>query len=1031
MPRSAKKKDQAPWHLPIACWEVLLFGEARVSRHRQRRSNATVADDSGVPVERGACTVYLMFLAQAQAQCNVLRTSRSVQEELQPDKILRGRDAFLLQYESIREGACLSDEMEYYGNHLILIGDDNVKPEDPPHCCFLLPELPENLGAAVLRICPEKYIALRDGMNKVSFEASTFRLEREVLPVGGPDVFLSRRKLEFAKWLDHSFPPSSHRNYADSFRPGPVTDSDLLGVERLAVFMPTDEWLDGTQGGLECLPPLEPGSQLLRPFSIGYVKGWRRSVAALIVMQGFKELDIDLDTLPRPIRASFGTIHGTAGEFQDAKQAVLTSRGITMSSTSVRKSPHCFNMLRQIQVLKNAKAMESAEVDWNSASNVAKAFAIGVKEATAVSCLTKVNPEVCELLRAAIRGMRPFLQHDVIAKECFNVGWSSGKISEFEAWRIQLTNTDELVALFVDRLIKDWDRQPVGLKKSWGYREAAQLHAVCGAFIHYTNVLKAKISEETYQAELPGLKEQFAGSFLDPELLHSLQSSVPPGDISSISVLRDIVKASEQRLSREAEQCNEELEKKLHEATLQHLKAKVEQDLELLRKRMPTKEAEAIESALDVKYVRDRQMQGSSWVQEWLQDKCKLNVSDEKGLEMVLAIVGLDTTLWPSNVKLLNDAVKITSNVLHMSAGNCAHIQLPLCHAATTHATTLKHIRNLQDLLLNAQLDISSEVALIFTKDDAARSDRRKTMQQRYCATTKQFRSESAWNNSKAVQVSHIPGLQLIKVTDMLGYDDVTKPTPGARVEQTLSQASRKGVACHTGILASYLDGMDLGPNDKLIFLDVIPNGCCEFAKACVEHNLAGKAPEIFYFGCLNKDQKDVVTSITERLYQFWDASKSAPPKTRQRQAQPQEQVALSVLAWDRGVPKWPSSLSDKFAVGTPQYLVLQDLKQQFEQLYPQSTTQPTAPENSAVPPRASGQCDFSIDEGRQPMDVHRVVDLAPVATDEIGERLAYVAGKGGRPSIIVTSAFEILLGNEDNAKITLDASELFGSLGS
>lgn len=47
MPRSAKKKDQAPWHLPIACWEVLLFGEARVSRHRQRRSNATVADDSG------------------------------------------------------------------------------------------------------------------------------------------------------------------------------------------------------------------------------------------------------------------------------------------------------------------------------------------------------------------------------------------------------------------------------------------------------------------------------------------------------------------------------------------------------------------------------------------------------------------------------------------------------------------------------------------------------------------------------------------------------------------------------------------------------------------------------------------------------------------------------------------------------------------------------------------------------------------------------------------------------------------------
>lgn len=40
------------------------------------------------------------------------------------------------------------------------------------------------------------------------------------------------------------------------------TDSDLAGVEKLAVFSPTHEWLDGKHGDLELLPPIEAGSFL-------------------------------------------------------------------------------------------------------------------------------------------------------------------------------------------------------------------------------------------------------------------------------------------------------------------------------------------------------------------------------------------------------------------------------------------------------------------------------------------------------------------------------------------------------------------------------------------------------------------------------------------------------------------------------------------------------------------------------------------------------------------------------------------------
>lgn len=83
--------------------------------------------------------------------------------------------------------------------------------------------------------------------------------------------------------------------------------------------------------------------------------------------------------------------------------------------------------------------------DWESASSVAKAFAIGPREAGAVSNLqSKVSSYVVRQLREAIqlRGMRPFVTHEAIAKSVFNRGYTSG-VGELEAWRHQLSNLDD------------------------------------------------------------------------------------------------------------------------------------------------------------------------------------------------------------------------------------------------------------------------------------------------------------------------------------------------------------------------------------------------------------------------------------------------------------------------------------------------------------------------------------------------------------------------------------------------------------
>lgn len=149
-------------------------------------------------------------------------------------------------------------------------------------------------------------------------------------------------------------------------------------------------------------------------------------------------------------------------------------------------------------------------------------------------------------------------------------------------------------------------------------------------------------------------------------------------------------------------------------------------------------------------------------------------------------MVSLDATLWPANAKMLSEAVKTLSNVLHMSSANLAHVQLPVHHAATSHSAIMNHARRLEDMLLNQQLDLQCGVTLLFCKDDSARSDKRKVTQQCHAVSTKQFRSDSVWNNSTVVQNGYIPNLQLIKVTEMVGYDEFSKPTPGARVEQRL-----------------------------------------------------------------------------------------------------------------------------------------------------------------------------------------------------------------------------------------------------
>ena len=80
--------------------------------------------------------------------------------------------------------------------------------------------------------------------------------------------------------------------------------------------------------------------------------------------------------------------------------------------------------------------------DWESAAKIATAFQIGKYEAQAVYNLKKVvHPSVLARLRQAVecRGMGKLLTHELLARDLFNPGYTSG-LGPLEQWREECRN---------------------------------------------------------------------------------------------------------------------------------------------------------------------------------------------------------------------------------------------------------------------------------------------------------------------------------------------------------------------------------------------------------------------------------------------------------------------------------------------------------------------------------------------------------------------------------------------------------------
>ena len=154
-------------------------------------------------------------------------------------------------------------------------------------------------------------------------------------------------------------------------------------------------------------------------------------------------------------------------------------------------------------------------------------------------------------------------------------------------------------------------------------------------------------------------------------------------------------------------------------------------------------------------------------------------------LRFVLGVV--DATVWPSSTQYMMDSVGFLQNVVSISNLSIGHVQLPLFHPATSMNTILKNTHRLQLALLNGDLDISSNVTLLFSKEGSRQGSDKRPLTQNCVAIS--AGKTCRWQECDALQSGVLGPLPLLKVSEMQGYDPESGQRPGAaaRLEQMLA----------------------------------------------------------------------------------------------------------------------------------------------------------------------------------------------------------------------------------------------------
>lgn len=146
-----------------------------------------------------------------------------------------------------------------------------------------------------------------------------------------------------------------------------------------------------------------------------------------------------------------------------------------------------------------------------------------------------------------------------------------------------------------------------------------------------------------------------------------------------------------------------------------------------------------------------------------------------------------DCTVFPANATYVRQSGVALAHILAMSPSSFCHVQLPMIQAQTSVSALVKHKRLLEDQFMRSNLNIVYNVQLLFAKPDGAGRDQRALSQQCLALVHNNFdASEAEWLRSDAVKEGKLGPVSLVKFSEFLGHDEVSRPSAQSRVEQIL-----------------------------------------------------------------------------------------------------------------------------------------------------------------------------------------------------------------------------------------------------
>lgn len=141
------------------------------------------------------------------------------------------------------------------------------------------------------------------------------------------------------------------------------------------------------------------------------------------------------------------------------------------------------------------------------------------------------------------------------------------------------------------------------------------------------------------------------------------------------------------------------------------------------------------------------------------------------------------------------------------------------------------------------------------------------------------------------------------------------------------------------------------------------------------------------YVGFLNDSQfQELGKFASDAVYKFWDQSDFSPPQQRPREESGPVIPDLQILGFHAGKPFWPALISEKFEENTAEHEAMMAIKKKFEEMFPPAPAEVTG-RTTPAPGRAGGQCDFTVDEGQEPLDVNRMIDLEAVKNEHFTDQ--------------------------------------------